>query len=105
MGKPKQLLKVGEKPMVRHVANAVCASGVDQVIVVVGAHGESVERALLGLPVKIVSNPNWKDGLSTSVRAGINALASGTEANNSRIGPNVPVYVAGLLRGVRPIGV
>ena len=31
-------------------------------------------------------------------------LASGTAANNSRIGVKVPVYVAGLLLGVLPIG-
>ena len=30
--------------------------------------------------------------------------ASGVAANNSRISPNTPVYVAGLLRGVLPMG-
>ena len=30
--------------------------------------------------------------------------ASGVSENSSRIGSNAPVYVAGLLRGVRPIG-
>lgn len=32
------------------------------------------------------------------------AFASGVEANSSLIGVKTPVYVAGLLRGVRPIG-
>jgi molybdenum cofactor cytidylyltransferase len=74
MGQPKQLLPVAGQPMVRRVTEAVCAAGLQQVIVVLGAYAQAVARVLHGLPVELVNNPAWPDGLSTSVRAGIGAL-------------------------------
>lgn len=74
MGQPKQLLPVGGRPMVRHVTEIVCAAGLHQVVVVVGAHAEAVGRALAGLPVEIVVNEAWSGGMSTSLRAGLRAL-------------------------------
>jgi len=74
MGRPKQLLPVGGQPMVRHVTEVVCATGLAQVVTVVGAHAEAVVQALAGLPVDVVVNEAWAEGLSTSVRAGLGAL-------------------------------
>lgn len=74
MGHPKQLLPVNGRPMVRHVTEAVCASGLAQVVVVVGAHAEAVRDALTGLPVDIVVNVDWVEGMSTLLRAGLRAL-------------------------------
>ncbi len=74
MGQPKQLLPVAGQPMVRRVTEAVCAAGLQQVIVVLGARAQAVATVLQGLPVELVTNPTWQAGLSTSVRAGIGAL-------------------------------
>jgi molybdenum cofactor cytidylyltransferase len=74
MGRPKQLLSIEGQPMVRRVTEVVCASGLAQVIVVVGAHAERVEAALIGLPVEIAHNQSWREGLSTSLHTGIGAL-------------------------------
>jgi molybdenum cofactor cytidylyltransferase len=74
MGMPKQLLPIEGQPMVRRVAQAVCEAGLAQVIIVVGAYAEAVEQALRGLPVEVVSNDTWAEGLSSSVRAGLGAL-------------------------------
>lgn len=80
MGQPKQLLPVHGRPMVRHVTEAVCASGLAQVVVVVGAHAEAVKDALDDLPVDIVTNPAWAEGMSISVRAGLRALRPDIQA-------------------------
>jgi molybdenum cofactor cytidylyltransferase len=74
MGKLKQLLPIDGQPMVRRVTAAVCAAGLAQVVVVTGAQADAVERALSGLPVDIVVNKAWAEGLSTSLRAGLLAL-------------------------------
>jgi molybdenum cofactor cytidylyltransferase len=76
MGQPKQLLPLGGQPMVRCVVDAVCSAGLRQVLVVVGAHAQTVMGALAGLPVDIVVNPAWPEGMSTSLRAGLNAVRS-----------------------------
>lgn len=80
MGQPKQLLLVGGQPMVRRVTAAACASKLAQVIVVVGAQADAVRQALVGLAVDVVVNESWGEGMSTSVQAGLSALASGIQA-------------------------
>lgn len=74
MGQPKQLLRVGGQPMVRRVTTAMCETGLAQVVVVVGAQAEAVTAALAGLPVDIVVNADWAEGMSSSVRTGLLAL-------------------------------
>jgi molybdenum cofactor cytidylyltransferase len=80
MGRPKQLLPIGGQPMLRRVSESVCASGLAQVIVVIGAAAERVEEAISGLPLAVVRNPLWSEGMSTSLRAGIGALEAGIRA-------------------------
>ena len=80
MGQPKQLLPIDGQPMVRRVTEAMCESGLGQVVVVVGAHAEAVTAALAGLPVEIVTNQDWAEGMSTSLRAGLGALGPEVQA-------------------------
>ena len=76
MGQTKQLLPIRGQPMVRRVTEAVCAAGLDQVVVVMGAHAEAVRDALAGLPVELVVNAAWAEGMSTSLREGLRVLRS-----------------------------
>ena len=71
MGRPKQLLDWGGKPLVAHVAGVALAAGCDPVVVVVGSEGAAVAAAVAGMPVRVVRNPDWEAGQSTSVRAGL----------------------------------
>jgi len=80
MGQPKQLLPFRGQPMVRWAVDAVCSAGLAQVVVVVGAHAQAVVGALAGLPVELVLNPAWPEGMSTSLRAGLNAVRSEIQA-------------------------
>jgi molybdenum cofactor cytidylyltransferase len=75
MGGPNKLLEtIGGRPLVRIAAEAALASRARPVIVVTGHQHERVEAALAGLPVKLVHNPHYADGLGTSLKAGIAAL-------------------------------
>ncbi len=80
MGRPKQLLPMGGQPMVRRVAEMTCAAGLDQVVVVVGAHAEAIGETLADLPLEIVTNQEWAEGMSTSLRAGLTALRPDIQA-------------------------
>jgi len=80
MGQTKQLLPIDGQPMVRRVVQAVCQAGLAQVVVVVGAEGERVARTLADLELEIVHNQAWEQGMSTSLRAGLNALRPEIEA-------------------------
>jgi molybdenum cofactor cytidylyltransferase len=74
MGRPKQLLDWGGRPLVRAVAEAALAARLAEVLVVVGAARTDVAAALAGLPLRLVANPAYAAGQSTSLRAGIAAL-------------------------------
>ena len=74
MGQPKQLLPIGGRPMVCHVTEIVAEAGLAQVVVVTGAHAEAVATALADLPVDIVVNESWTEGMSSSMRAGLRLL-------------------------------
>ena len=81
MGRPKQLLLIDGQPMVRRVVQAVCGAGLDQVVVVTGAHAAGVVQALAGLPVDFASNEAWTEGMSTSLREGLGVLRPEIQAS------------------------
>jgi len=70
----KLLIRVDGKPMVQHTIDTVCAVGLSPVIVVTGHQHEQVEAALAGLPVTVVHNPDFAEGLSASLKTGLAAL-------------------------------
>lgn len=74
MGAPKQLLELDGRPLVVRAAEAALASPAWPVVVVLGAHAESIRPALARLPVLIADNPAWAEGMAASIRAGIATL-------------------------------
>jgi molybdenum cofactor cytidylyltransferase len=75
MGGPNKLLAdIQGKPLVRIAAEEALASRADHVIVVTGHQREQVEKALAGLNVRLVHNPDFAQGLSTSLRTGLEAV-------------------------------
>jgi molybdenum cofactor cytidylyltransferase len=73
-GKPKQLLLWKGITFIHHVILAALQAGISPVIVVVGASSHKVIPEISNLPVRIVKNSNWNAGVSSSIKAGINAL-------------------------------
>jgi molybdenum cofactor cytidylyltransferase len=75
MGGPNKLLaEVHGKPLVRLAVEQALASAARPVIVVTGHQRERVEAALAGSGVVFVHNPDYAEGISTSVKAGIAAV-------------------------------
>ena len=81
MGGPNKLLaEIARRPLVRIVAEEALASRADPVIIVAGHQRAEVEKALAGLRVRIVHNPDFAEGLGTSLRAGIAAVPADSDA-------------------------
>jgi molybdenum cofactor cytidylyltransferase len=76
----KLLAPLDGKPLVRHVVEAALASSADPVLVVIGHRAEEVEAALADLPVTFVRNPDYAEGLSTSLRAGLDRCPAAADA-------------------------
>lgn len=79
-GGTKQLAKLAGKPLVQHVIDAAAAAGLDEILVVLGHDAERV-RAGIRLPetARTVDNPDYRDGLATSLAAGLRAAAPAAE--------------------------
>jgi molybdenum cofactor cytidylyltransferase len=76
----KMLAEIGGKPLVRIAAEQAVASHAQPVIVVTGHEREKVEAALKGLPIRFVHNPDYAEGLGTSLKAGIAAVPDEADA-------------------------
>jgi molybdenum cofactor cytidylyltransferase len=82
MGGPNKLLaEIAGRPLLRIVVEEALASRASPVIVVVGHERAEVEKALAGLRVQLVHNPDFAQGLGTSLKAGIAAVP--TEADGA----------------------
>ncbi len=70
----KLLEELDGVPLVVRAARTALASRASPVIVVTGHEAAAVEQTLAGLDVRIVHNPDFAEGLSTSLKAGIGSL-------------------------------
>lgn len=77
---PKLLARINGKTLVRHVVEAALGSSVDPIIVVTGYRSEEVEADLRALPVQIVRNVLFAQGLSTSLKVGFSSVPATTRA-------------------------
>jgi molybdenum cofactor cytidylyltransferase len=76
MGSNKLIAELDGEPIVRRTVRAVLGSRARPVIVVTGHEAEAVRGVLAGLDVRIVHNPDFADGMSTSLRAGLTAAGA-----------------------------
>ena len=74
LGSPKQLLLLDGQPLVTRAAQAALTAGAWPVVVVLGAHAEKIRPALARLPVLVVENAAWPEGMAASIRTGITTL-------------------------------
>jgi len=70
----KLLIEIDGVPMVRRVVEVLRQSKATPIVVVTGHESERVAEVLRDLPVTIVHNPDYAQGLSTSLKRGLPAL-------------------------------
>ena len=72
-GSPKLLAPLRGRPVLQHVLDALADAPVGEVIVVLGTDAEAIERAVAWRRERRVVNPRPADGLSSSLRVGLDA--------------------------------
>lgn len=83
MGKAKQLLRVGGRAMLARTLENVRASGVNEVVLVLGFSAEGIRRELppaLLSGVCVVVNADYESGMASSLRVGLVAVGSAMNA-------------------------
>ncbi len=80
MGKTKQLLDVGGKPLLQHILDGIHKTKVDEVILVLGHEAERIREKIDTSRLKVVLNPDYPKGMITSIQRGLQALDERSEA-------------------------
>ena len=66
--------------MLAAVLDAVAGSSIDETVVVLGAGSDRVRGAVSLTGVRVIENPRFGEGMSSSLRAGVSALSPTTDA-------------------------
>ena len=74
-GGDKLLETLEGEPLLRRSARAALASGAGEVVVVLGANRDAREAVVADLPVRVVMNDAWRQGMGRSIAAGAAALS------------------------------
>ena len=78
MGRPKQLLPLGDRCLLQHVLDAAVASRLDEIVLVLGVQAKEVREAIR-LPdersIRVVVNPDYAQGQSSSLRLGLRSAS------------------------------
>ena len=92
----KLVQPIHSKPMIRHVVEAALQSAVSDVVVVTGNDGTAVRAALEDVPVMFADNPDYSNGLSTSLISGLKMLPADCDGALILLG-DMPAIDADLL--------
>lgn len=76
MGEAKQLLPLRGQTLLEVVIAAACDSALDDVVVVLGARSDEIAAQVHFGRARVVINPAYEQGMSTSLHAGIGSLGS-----------------------------
>jgi molybdenum cofactor cytidylyltransferase len=74
LGRPKQLIQFCGKSLLRGAFAAAHDAGCSPIVAVLGSDREGTMRELEGTNVIFVENENWRRGIGTSIRAGVETL-------------------------------
>ena len=111
MGKQnKLLLPVGGETLLVKLVKSVCASDVGQVLVVIGHEAENIRCKLKEFPLSFVYNPNYSEGMTTSIKSGVKEVSPDCDGllicladmpliNTSDINQLIHAYVQNRVKG------
>jgi molybdenum cofactor cytidylyltransferase len=74
LGKPKQLIELRGKTLLRRVVDAVTEANCSPTVVITGIHQAELRNELRTTEALVLENQNWRRGMGTSIRAGVQHL-------------------------------
>lgn len=76
LGRPKQLIEIGGETLLDRAARVADEAGCWPVVVVLGAEARTVLSRCSLRSVAVLVNPWWQEGMASSLRLGVAAIAS-----------------------------
>lgn len=76
MGRPKQLLRIGNQTFLERTIHFAEKANCYPIMVVLGANKDIILPTLVNHNIEIVWNKNWREGMGTSLKVGIDHLVT-----------------------------
>ncbi|PEZ80594.1 nucleotidyltransferase family protein [Bacillus sp. AFS017274] len=81
MGEPKLLLPLRGQPLFLHAIDSILGSRMQPIYLVAGKYIEEIRQDSEDYPeLKIIHNPNYADGMSTSLKLGVQSIKEHVDA-------------------------
>jgi len=80
LGQPKQLLDLAGEPLLRHSVRNALSSTLSEVVLVLGTKSAEIDQAVGYLGQRIVVNPIYNQGQSTSLKLGLESIGPTADA-------------------------
>ena len=80
LGRPKQLLRRKGETLLHRTVRLARETGPRRVLVVLGAGRDALAPSLRNLDADVIANPEWEQGLSSSLRCVAQTLSSASES-------------------------
>jgi molybdenum cofactor cytidylyltransferase len=80
MGETKQLIRLGENTLLDQVVEIVRSCRVNEIVLVLGHQAETIKKRVGIKNLKVVINESYQQGMGSSLRTGLAALSSRTNA-------------------------
>jgi molybdenum cofactor cytidylyltransferase len=80
MGTPKQLLRMGDETILERTLKNVRGSNVSEIILVLGHAADDVQKTIAAQGLKVVINPDYEQGMGTSLHSGLAAVGANAKA-------------------------
>jgi len=98
LGQPKQLVKLGGRPVLHRVVSTAVGIAGHSVTVVIGAHAKDLSHLLGHSPASVIVNREWEEGMASSIRRGLASMPAGCDAVMILLGDQVAVTTDDLKR-------
>lgn len=74
LGYPKQIARYKDKTLLQYAIDAANGSKADKKVLVLGAFKDEIKKTFPGASIPNIPNPNWKEGMSSTLIKGLEYL-------------------------------
>ena len=71
MGAPKQLLLVDGKTLIKRICDTAMDTPCHPIVTVLGANRNLIRKETERMPITVIDNPQWENGMSSSIKMGL----------------------------------
>ncbi len=71
MGAPKQLLLVDGKTLIKRICDTAMDTPCHPIVAVLGANRNLIRKETERMPITVIDNPQWENGMSSSIKMGL----------------------------------